>query len=250
MSTFDFSTSWDQGDLISHLISLALLVMSVLSWSVIVIKAARLLNLRELARHAQEDFWCAKSWEDALLALGSRRNNPFCALALRGKAATLHQASRTELRGTLDPSAWLARSLKDVLDESADRAQAGMAILASVGSTAPFVGLFGTVWGIYHALHVIGSTGQSSLAQVAGPVGESLIMTAFGLCVAIPAVLGYNAIARRHKAYMHKLGRFASDLHAYFLTGARIERPGEETGAAAVRSAGLVTPIPTPPARA
>ena len=97
-----------------------------------------------------------------------------------------------------------------------------MAVLASVGSTAPFVGLFGTVWGIYHALVSISLAGQSSIDKVAGPVGEALIMTAFGLAVAIPAVLGYNALSRANKTVLAKLDRFAHDLHAYFVTGARV----------------------------
>jgi biopolymer transport protein ExbB len=100
--------------------------------------------------------------------------------------------------------------------------QAGLAVLASIGSTAPFVGLFGTVWGIYHALVTIGATGQTSIDQVAGPVGESLIMTAFGLFVAIPAVLGYNALTRWNKAIVTKLNRFAHGLHAFFVTGTKL----------------------------
>lgn len=223
MSGFDILTYWNQGDFVSHFIAITLLVMSVLSWTVMVLKASRLMRLRTMARAAQAMFWNARSWNDALNALGSRIHNPFYDLALTGEAASSHKVDRSELQDKLDPSAWLARCLKDILDEHFDNTQAGMAILASVGSTAPFVGLFGTVWGIYHALHVIGVSGQASLSQVAGPVGEALIMTAFGLFVAIPAVLGYNAIARRNKALMSKLGRFANDLHAYFLTGSRVE---------------------------
>lgn len=102
--------------------------------------------------------------------------------------------------------------------------QTGLSVLASVGSTAPFVGLFGTVWGIYHALINMGSVGQATLDQVAGPVGESLIMTALGLAVAIPAVLGYNILLRSHKAMSAKLSQFAHDLHALQITGARIEK--------------------------
>ncbi len=223
MSEFNLLAFWKEGDFVSHAILLTLLIMSVLSWTVIALKAARLYRLRGLAFKAQGGFWYARSWADALNALGSRIDNPFYELACAGEAATSHQINRSELQDKLDPSAWIARCLKDILDDHVDETQAGMAVLASVGSTAPFVGLFGTVWGIYHALHVIGITGQASLAQVAGPVGEALIMTAFGLFVAIPAVLGYNAIARRNKALMHKLGRFANDIHAYFLTGARVE---------------------------
>jgi biopolymer transport protein ExbB len=240
MSEFDLLGFWNQGDFISHAILLILLTMSVLSWTVMVLKATRLYRLRKLSLLAQSGFWHARSWPDALNALGSRNDNPFYELACAGEAATSHPLKHSELQEKLDPSAWIARCLKDVLDDHVDDAQAGMVVLASVGSTSPFVGLFGTVWGIYHALHVIGMTGQASLAQVAGPVGEALIMTAFGLVVAIPAVLGYNAVARRNKVLMHKLGRFANDLHAYFLTGARIEvrKTGEEqTRAVAPRSA-------------
>jgi biopolymer transport protein ExbB len=108
------------------------------------------------------------------------------------------------------------------VDDSSARLQAGLAVLASVGSTAPFVGLFGTVWGIYHALMGIGASGQASIDQVAGPIGESLVMTALGLAVAIPAVLGYNALVRGNKSALSQLSRFAHDLHAYFVTGARV----------------------------
>jgi len=100
-------------------------------------------------------------------------------------------------------------------------------VLASVASTAPFVGLFGTVWGIYHALLGIGASGQVSIDKVAGPIGEALIMTALGLLVAIPAVLGYNALVRANKAITHKLNRFAHDMHAYFVTGARVTAVGD-----------------------
>ena len=122
----------------------------------------------------------------------------------------------------MDVSDWITRCLKDTMDEGVGRMQAGLAILASIGSTAPFVGLFGTVWGIYHALLTIGATGQTSIDQVAGPVGESLIMTAFGLFVAIPAVLGYNALTRSNKSIVTKLNRFAHGLHAFFVTGSKL----------------------------
>ena len=116
----------------------------------------------------------------------------------------------------------MTRSLQNGIDDATAGLQSGLAILASAGSTAPFIGLFGTVWGIYHALMAIGLAGQASLDKVAGPIGESLIMTALGLAVAIPAVLGYNAIVRGNKKVLSRLNRFAHDLHAYFLTGARV----------------------------
>jgi len=126
------------------------------------------------------------------------------------------------LHDSLDVSDWVTRCLRNAMDEFTATLQSGLAILASVGATAPFVGLFGTVWGIYHALLSIGLSGQSTIDKVAGPVGEALIMTALGLAVAIPAVLGYNALVRGNKYILSKLNSFAHDLHAYFVTGARV----------------------------
>ncbi|KAF7600507.1 MAG: biopolymer transporter [Candidatus Dactylopiibacterium carminicum] len=243
MNQLDLVAYWNQGDFISHFLTVVLLIMSVSSWSVMIVKAGKLLRLRGLAQNAQSRFWYARSWEEALNSLGSRIENPFYNLARAGEAATTHRLERSELQGKLDPSDWIARCLKDALDEHAEKTQSGMAVLASVGSTAPFVGLFGTVWGIYHALHVIGMTGQASLGQVAGPVGEALIMTALGLFVAIPAVLGYNAIARRSKSLSHKLHRFANDLHAYFLTGSRVELAQGNAAANDVRPVVAASPL-------
>ena len=132
------------------------------------------------------------------------------------RSCTTRSTSATGSRGRL----------RNSIDESTARLQSGLAVLASVGSTAPFVGLFGTVWGIYHALMSISAAGQATIDKVAGPIGEALIMTALGLAVAIPAVLGYNALVRGNKAILNKLNRFAHDLHAYFLTGARVSSSG------------------------
>ena len=144
-------------------------------------------------------------------------------LAEEGRDATAHHRNtRAQLHDTLDISDWVTRCLRNAIDDSVARLQSGLAILASVGSTAPFVGLFGTVWGIYHALMGISATGQATIDKVAGPIGEALIMTALGLAVAIPAVLGYNALVRGNKSVISKLNRFAHDLHAYFVTGARV----------------------------
>ncbi len=122
------------------------------------------------------------------------------------------------------------RCLRNGINEFTARLQSGLAILASVGSTAPFIGLFGTVWGIYHALVAIGMSGQSSIDKVAGPIGEALIMTALGLAVAIPAVLGYNALVRGNKGILNALNSFAHDVHAYFVTGARVSVDGQISG--------------------
>jgi biopolymer transport protein ExbB len=119
-------------------------------------------------------------------------------------------------------SDWVTRCLRNGIDDHTSQLQNGLAILASIGSTAPFVGLFGTVWGIYHALVNIGTTGNVGIDAVAGPIGETLIMTALGLAVAIPAVLGYNALVRGNKFIIARMNRFAHDLHAYYVTGARV----------------------------
>ena len=136
-----------------------------------------------------------------------------------------HRHSDKQLHDSLDLSDWMTGSLSNTIDDAKDRLSQGLALLASIGSTAPFVGLFGTVWGIYHALLTISDAGSAGLDKVAGPVGEALIMTAFGLVVAIPAVLGYNALVRGNAFIVGKLNRFAYDLHAFFVTGNRVERP-------------------------
>ena len=125
----------------------------------------------------------------------------------------------------LDISDWVTRSLRNSIDDHTTHLQNGLAVLASIGSTAPFVGLFGTVWGIYHALVNIGVSGNAGIEAVAGPIGETLIMTALGLAVAIPAVLGYNALVRGNKFLIGRMNRFAHDLHAYYVTGTRIASP-------------------------
>jgi biopolymer transport protein ExbB len=185
-----------------------------------------LLRLRKIARLAQA-FWLSPDLSAGLATLGDDPASPFRQLVEVGREATAHhRGTQSALRDTLNISDWVTRSLRHAIDEFTARLQSGMAVLASVGSTAPFVGLFGTVWGIYHALLSIGSAGQATIDQVAGPVGESLIMTALGLAVAIPAVLGYNALVRGNKGILHTLNRFAHDLHAYFVTGSRVGAAG------------------------
>ncbi|EIN03202.1 MotA/TolQ/ExbB proton channel, partial [Paraburkholderia hospita] len=227
MQNYGIAHVWAQGDFVTRGIALALLIMSVLSWTVIIIKGWSVMRLKRLTKNAEQAFWQADDFDDGVKKLGcdtsSPAENPFLALALSGQeAAAHHHQTQPHLHDRMDVSDWVTRCLKDTMDESVARMQAGLAILASIGSTAPFVGLFGTVWGIYHALLTIGATGQSSIDQVAGPVGEALIMTAFGLFVAIPAVLGYNALTRANKAVVSKLSRFAHGLHAFFVTGARL----------------------------
>lgn len=213
---------WTQGDWVTKTVALVLITMSLASWMVIIIKALDILKYKKLAGSA-EDFWHSEDFAMGLAKLGGDETNPFRQLALAGREATAHHRNtKVQLHDTLDASDWITRSLRNSIDDSTARLQAGLAVLASVGSTAPFVGLFGTVWGIYHALLGIGAAGQATIDKVAGPIGEALIMTALGLAVAIPAVLGYNALVRGNKSILTKLNRFAHDLHAYFVTGARV----------------------------
>jgi biopolymer transport protein ExbB len=212
---------WQQGDLVTKGVFLLLLGMSLASWMVIIVKA---LDLRRYASQARriESFWHSADFADGLNKLGTDPANPFRTLALEGREAAAHHNAQPQLHDSLDASEWLTRSLRNSIDESTARLQSGLAVLASVGSTAPFVGLFGTVWGIYHALMSISAAGQATIDKVAGPIGEALIMTALGLAVAIPAVLGYNALVRGNKSVLFRLNRFAHDLHAYLVTGSRV----------------------------
>jgi biopolymer transport protein ExbB len=218
-------TLWTQGDWVTKSVALLLLGMSLSSWIVILIKALDVWKYKSLAQHT-EAFWHSADFANGLQQLGTQQDNPFVQLAFAGREATTHHRNtQTQLHDTLDISDWISRTLRNSIDDSTARFQSGLAVLASVGSTAPFVGLFGTVWGIYHALMGIGASGQATIDQVAGPIGESLIMTALGLAVAIPAVLGYNALVRGNKSILTKLNRFAHDLHSYFVTGARVGNP-------------------------
>jgi biopolymer transport protein ExbB len=213
---------WIQGDGVTRFVALLLLAMSLASWSVILTKTWALRAARKQAE-ATESFWHSADLAEGLDKLGTDVGNPFRLLAVEGREALAHHKnSHPQLHDSLDVSDWLTRCLRNCIDEATARLQAGLAVLASVGSTAPFVGLFGTVWGIYHALIAMGTSGQASIDKVAGPIGEALIMTALGLAVAIPAVLGYNALMRGNKSVSGKLARFAHDLHAYYLTGARV----------------------------
>ena len=227
---FGLAHVWSQGDIVIRSVAVLLLVMSLASWIVIITKA---LDLRRLSRQAKatESFWHSADFADGLTRFDADPSNPFRLLALQGSEATAHVLrkdgnTKPQLHDALDLSEWVTRSLRNSIDDITANMQAGLAVLASVGSTAPFIGLFGTVWGIYHALLAIGLNGQASIDKVAGPVGEALIMTAMGLAVAIPAVLGYNALVRGNKSVTSKLNRFAHDLHAYFLTGARVSSAG------------------------
>ncbi len=235
-SSFSISAIWSQADLVTNLITVFLLGMSVVSWTVIVMKLITI-NRQRMFSHRIESFWHSPSLDVGMNALGVKKDNAFRQLAEHGAHAVAHISETTEqlqgsgnehgtspqLHDQLDLSDWVTRSLRNSVELSVTRLQAGLAFLASIGSTAPFVGLFGTVWGIYHALTKIGTSGQASLDQIAGPIGEALVMTALGLAVAIPAVLGYNALLRASKQISGHLNQFSYDLHAYFVTGARVQ---------------------------
>jgi biopolymer transport protein ExbB len=219
--SFGLSHIWLHGDAITRAIMVLLIGMSIVSWIVIVLKALDVWRYKQQAL-GSEAFWHSHSLNEGLNVLGSK-GNLFHDLAITGQEATdHHQAAQKQLHDRLDVSDWVTRSLRNAIDDSTGQLQNGLAVLASIGSTAPFVGLFGTVWGIYHALVAIGATGNAGIDAVAGPIGETLIMTALGLAVAIPAVLGYNALVRGNKFIIARMNRFAHDLHAYYVTGTRI----------------------------
>ncbi len=225
-TSFGLSNIWTQGDAVTRLILIALVGMSVISWIVFVLKALDIWKHKQSAL-SSEQFWHATSLAEGLAVLNHRPDNMFHTLAQVGQEATEHhQTAQKQLHDRLDISDWVTRSLRNCIDDNTSRLQNGLAILASIGSTAPFVGLFGTVWGIYHALVSIGANGNASIDAVAGPIGETLIMTALGLAVAIPSVLGYNALVRGNKITIAMMNRFAHDLHAYYVTGTRVTHNG------------------------
>src|SRR3979411_2166370 len=209
------------GDIIARSILVILLIMSLLTWFIMITKFFDQRRQRKQAIEAEREFWSSTSLTDALSKLKGT-SNPFRALAETGKQAyEYHETNKTRLSGAIGTSEWITESLQRTADTVISRMQSGLPVLASVGATAPFVGLLGTVIGIYHALIAIGVAGQASIDKVAGPVGEALIMTAIGLAVAVPAVLGYNWMGRRNKSVMEKVRAFSGDLHNVLLAGKR-----------------------------
>jgi biopolymer transport protein ExbB len=232
-SPYGLESLWTQGDMITKGVALLLVAMSIASWYVIVTKALQLWGYSRAGKSAGREFWDTTSVTEGLGTLGTA--NPFADIAQAGVGAMRHHtAHKGHLHDQLSVSDWVTLSLRQAIDEASGKLQAGMAVLASVGSSAPFVGLFGTVWGIYHALVSIGTAGQASIDKVAGPVGEALIMTALGLAVAIPATFGYNALVRGNKTVIAKLNKFGFDLHALFVTGSRTELANESAKLVAI----------------
>ena len=208
---------WAQGDWVAKGTLAILFIMSLGTWYLGIVKLLEQSRLMREAKMARTEFWGAATIAEGALKLDE--DSAFRYLADEGiKAAGHHEGSMTD---SIDLSTWIGMSLQRAFDEISDRMQGGLAFLGTVGSTAPFVGLFGTVWGIYGALTAIGMSGQASIVKVAGPVGESLIMTALGLAVAVPAVLGYNWMVRRNKTAMAHVKHFSSELHMVLLAGGK-----------------------------
>ena len=212
---YGLSALWAQGDVVAKATLLILVIMSMGSWYVIFTKLAEQNRVMRYAQTAQDNFWNAGNVRQG--ADGLEEDSPFRFIAEKGlEGASKH----TGLLGSINFNDWVTMSIQRAMNNVQSRMQDGLAVLATVGSTAPFVGLFGTVWGIYNALVKIGMSGQASIDKVAGPVGESLIMTAIGLAVAVPAVLGYNWLVRRNKVAMEEVHAFGADLHAVLLGSA------------------------------
>jgi biopolymer transport protein ExbB len=224
-----------QGDLVARSTLVILLIMSLLTWFIMITKFFDQRRQRLQAIEAEKEFWTSGSLTDALVKLKGT-SNPFRALAETGKQAyEYHETNKARLSGAIGTSEWITESLQRTADSIIGRMQAGLPVLASVGSTAPFVGLFGTVWGIYHALIAISASGSASIEKVAGPVGEALIMTAIGLFVAVPAVLGYNVLLRRNKNLQEAVSHFTHELHAYLISGAKMGLGMEKAPSPAVK---------------
>ncbi len=222
---FGIANLWLEGDAITRFVAIALLICSIVTWVILLTRLWDLRNLRKL-KPELEQFWRATSFEQGLQAFSNHGSNPYYQIAKQATKASAHHQNQSsnhrELLQTLNYSEWMARSVKNSIDTIAAGLQKGLTFLGSTCAIAPFIGLFGTVWGIYHALIAISSSGSAQIDQVAGPIGEALIMTAFGLAVAIPAVLAFNTINRANKLFVADLNRFGNDLLAYFVTGARV----------------------------
>jgi len=225
---YGLQAMWATGDLVTRSVLCVLLIMSLSSWYVMLTKLWDQRKLKQSARVVEKQFWTAPSLKDGVERL--KKGDEFRTIAEDGLRAASHHDGR--LTDRIDLHEWITMSLQRAVDGVNSKLQSGLGLLATVGSVAPFVGLFGTVWGILQALVGIGIAGQASIDKVAGPVGEALIMTAIGLFVAVPAVMGYNWLLGRNKVLQDALRNFASDLHAYLVSGARVGVTGNEMGGA------------------
>lgn len=227
-----------QSDVVGRTILVLLLLMSLATWVLIIAKAIQFVVKRKRSSRFLATFWNAPS----LQAVGKHLDEhhpaePFSHLTWHGLTAVRHhqQQGVHKLDEAGSPSEFITRAMRRVIDEETSRMESGLTVLASVGSTAPFIGLFGTVWGVYHALVAIGMSGQGTLDKVAGPVGEALIMTALGLAVAIPAVLAYNTLVRANRVVLAQLDSFAHDLFSFLTTGAHLAAASTSAPVAALK---------------
>jgi biopolymer transport protein ExbB len=218
---------WMGGDIVARSVLILLAIMSLASWYVMLTKLWDQSKLKKSAKTVEKQFWTAPSIKDGVDRL--KKGDDFRGIAEDGLRAASHHDGR--LTDRIDLHEWITMSLQRAVDQVNSKLQNGLGLLATVGSVAPFVGLFGTVWGILKALVSIGIAGQASIDKVAGPVGESLIMTAIGLFVAVPAVMGYNWLLGRNKILQDALRNFAADLHAFLVGGVRVDSGGAAGGA-------------------
>lgn len=219
---YGMKAAWRQGDWVTRGTFILLLLMSAATWYILFVKLWEQQRMFTESKRASAEFWKSPSVSEGIGKL--REGSPYWYVAERGLSASEHHEGTLVER--IDLSEWITMSVNRAVNEVGARLQSGLAVLATVGSTAPFVGLFGTVWGIYHALTAIGISGQASIDKVAGPVGEALIMTALGLAVAVPAVWAYNWLVRRNKVAMDTVRAFGSDLHSVLLSGTRVGKAG------------------------
>lgn len=239
-----------QADAVGKTLLAILLIMSLASWYLIVTKAIANRWVRRRSEKFLTTFWNASSLEAVANEIHTHgANEPFSHLTSHALFARVHHAKfgAAKLEEAGSSSEFLTRTMKKVLDEETAKMESGLTVLASVGATAPFVGLFGTVWGVYHALVAIGMSGAGTLDKVAGPVGEALIMTGMGLAVAIPAVLGYNFFTRSNRIVLARLDAFAYELFTFLSTGQPLNIDSKvKVHALAAAPAGASAGKPTP----
>ncbi|GBQ64410.1 ExbB/TolQ/MotA proton channel family protein [Acetobacter lovaniensis NRIC 0474] len=214
---YGLSALWSNGDIIARGVLLIMLVMSLGTWFIMITKFIEQGRLFAAGKDATKSFWTKHSIQEGASALSP--SSPFRYIADTGITAAEHHEGT--MQEAIDLHSWTSMSIQRAVNNIQNSLQKGLAFLGTVGSTSPFIGLFGTVWGIYHALTAIGIAGQASIDKVAGPVGESLIMTAIGLATAVPAVLGYNLLVRRNKGAMDQVRDFADDLQSILIGGVR-----------------------------
>lgn len=215
LNPYGLQAMWQQGDLVSRGTLILLVLMSLASWTAIV---ARLLDQQRVLRETRQA--APGFWQAPTAAEGAKRLPAGSVLGfVAGQCLVADAQHDDSMAASVDRHTWIGLRMERAVAQVQSRMQRGLALLATVASTAPFVGLFGTVWGIYHALVAIGVSGQASIDKVAGPVGEALIMTAIGLAVAVPAVMGHNALVRRNKLVMDEVRAFAADLHEVLVAG-------------------------------